>query len=153
MAWLIRQRAIIKGRLDRYQSQQEKLPDLIASVKAELSALDAVIPLHEIKLDPTIIKGQKRYSAPIAGYGELTAFILENLRNSGAEPVCSNTLTTNFMRKHGMPLIKTEVSRVGAAMRYRLKNLAKTGVVIPHHDRTPSGGLGLWTLAPHYFED
>ncbi len=59
MAWLIAQRARVKGQLDRLRRQQDTLPERIKSAEAELASLDAVIPLHEVKVDPNLIKGRQ----------------------------------------------------------------------------------------------
>ncbi|MEY3253665.1 MAG: hypothetical protein RL227_2638, partial [Pseudomonadota bacterium] len=51
MAWLISKRARIKGQLDRMKRMQLALPNQIAELEGDLKALDAVIPLHEVKGD------------------------------------------------------------------------------------------------------
>ena len=54
MAWLIAQRARLRGQLDRYRRQQQALPDKIQRLELELACLDAVIPLHEVRVDPQV---------------------------------------------------------------------------------------------------
>lgn len=153
MAWLIRRRGAVQGLIDKYHQQQQKLPDQIAKAEAELAALDQVIPLHEVKVDPSTIKGTRQKSAPVAAYGELTSFILKNLRETGHTPLCTKTLTNLFLQNKDMPITTTNTTRVGTAMRNRLKKMSDGGIVVAHHDRTPTGGAGLWTLHPKFFED
>lgn len=62
MAWLIRHRAKIKGQLDRAKGQQDSLPDRIKGLEDDLAAIDAVIPLHEVKVDAELI--QSRFGKP-----------------------------------------------------------------------------------------
>ena len=50
MAWLIGQRAGVKGQLDRLRRLEGTLPERIKTAEAELASLDAVIPLHEAGL-------------------------------------------------------------------------------------------------------
>ena len=56
MTCLIKRRDAVQGLLDRYLQQQQKLPDQIAKAEAELAALDQVIQLHEVRVNPTAIK-------------------------------------------------------------------------------------------------
>ena len=69
MAWLIAQRARVKGQLDRLRRQQGTLPERIQTAEAELASLDAVIPLHEVNVDPSVIAGRHRRSR--SGYRAL----------------------------------------------------------------------------------
>ena len=59
MVWLIGQRARVKGQLDRLRRLQLTRPDRIKAAEAEMAALDIVIPLHEVKVDPQIIRGRR----------------------------------------------------------------------------------------------
>ena len=79
MAWLIAQRARIKGRLDRLRRQEGALPERIKTAEAELASLDAVIPLHEVKVDPNVIKGRQPQRPKAAPHGSLTKFLLKRL--------------------------------------------------------------------------
>jgi hypothetical protein len=87
MAWLIGKRARIKGQLDRLRRIQSTLPDQIAELESALKALDAVIPLHEVKVDPQVIKGCAPKGPAIAASGELTRFLLRVLREAKGEPL------------------------------------------------------------------
>lgn len=50
MAWLIRERAKLKGMIERRQKQLQELPREILELQTVLDALDRVIPLHEVKV-------------------------------------------------------------------------------------------------------
>lgn len=66
MAWLIRKRSLLKGQIDRLSKMQTDIPDKIKTLQNELDALDAVIPLHEVPVDPTVIKGRSVRAASTA---------------------------------------------------------------------------------------
>jgi hypothetical protein len=59
MAWLIRERATARGVLDRLQKLEKNLPEQIKAAQAKIDALDSVIPLHDVPVDPTAIKGTR----------------------------------------------------------------------------------------------
>lgn len=68
MAWLIGQRAKLRGQLDRYRAQEAALPEKIRILEYELASLDAVIPLHAVKVDASAIIG-KRPNRPLTRGG------------------------------------------------------------------------------------
>jgi hypothetical protein len=72
MAWLIRNRSLIKGRIDRLSKMRAEIPDKIKEPQQELDVLDAVIPLQEEPVDPKVIKGRRPKRQALAKHGELT---------------------------------------------------------------------------------
>jgi hypothetical protein len=56
MAWLIRERARLKGQIDRIDKQLESLPRERVELEQALAALDRVIPLHEVPVNPSEIR-------------------------------------------------------------------------------------------------
>lgn len=50
MAWLIAQRARLRGQLERCMRQQKTLPEKIQRLELELACPDHVIPFHEVKV-------------------------------------------------------------------------------------------------------
>jgi len=57
MAWLIRAKASQKGKLERLLLLQEGLPAQIIEVQQAIAAIDAVIPMHVVQVDPEAITG------------------------------------------------------------------------------------------------
>src|SRR5574343_872315 len=72
MAWLIRKRSLLKGQIDRLSKMQADIPDKISALQEELDAIDAVIPLHEVPVEPKVIKGRRPKRPALAKHGELT---------------------------------------------------------------------------------
>lgn len=52
-AWLIRERRMAKGRIEKLEKALDALPEKIAAAKADLAVLDAVIPRREVKVEPS----------------------------------------------------------------------------------------------------
>ena len=79
LAWLIRRRAVAKGKLDRHLNEFERLPVTIAQDQAEIASLDMVISMHEVVVDPQVIKGLRKKSPHLAAYGAMSKAIWECL--------------------------------------------------------------------------
>lgn len=59
LAWLIRQKGPKpRGRLEHLEKALAALPAEIARAKTGIAVLDAVIPRHEVRIDPPAIKGE-----------------------------------------------------------------------------------------------
>lgn len=69
MAWLIRKKATPLGRVAKSEKILLELPYQIQAMKAEVAALDLVIPMHEVKVDPNAIKGKRTKGKAILPYG------------------------------------------------------------------------------------
>lgn len=145
MAWLIGQRARLKGQLDRLKRVQQALPDQITALEKELAALDAVIPLHEVKVDPTVIKGCAPHRPAIAASGELTRFLLRVLREAGGKPLYTTEIAMRFAREQNIRLDQLPLADLMDRVKKRLGVLAKKGLIKRHHElktREP----GMWSL-------
>lgn len=148
MAWLIRERANAKGRLDRLRKALASLPAEIAQAELEIAALDAVIPRHEVKVEPSIIQGVRAKQPALLGYGRLTRLILECLRNAAGKPIYSTEISLFVAREAGIDIKTTPKSDITNRVSQRLKKLTADGVVQRHHiNRVGENSEGLWSLA------
>ena len=146
MAWLIRKRSVIKGQIDRLSKMQADIPDKIKALQEELDALDAVIPLHEVPVDPKVIKGRKPKGPALAQHGELTRFLLNRLREAGGQWLYTSELAAEFVRLHDVDLDKIKMPDVMDRVAKRLGVLEREGDVRRHHERETQN-LGRWSLA------
>lgn len=146
MAWLIRKRSLIKGQIDRLSKMQADIPDKISALQEELDAIDAVIPLHEVPVDPKVIKGRKPKGPTLAQHGELTRFLLSRLREAGGQWLYTSELAAEFVRLHGVDLNEIKMPEVMDRVAKRLGVLEREGDVRRHHDRETQS-LGRWSLA------
>ena len=146
MAWLIRKRSVIKGQIDRLSKMQADIPDKIKELQEELDALDAVIPLHEVPVDPKVIKGRKPKGPALASHGELTRFLLNRLREAGGQWLYTSELAAEFVRLHNVDLNKIKMPDVMDRVAKRLGVLEREGDVRRHHERETQD-LGRWSLA------
>lgn len=148
LAWLIREKAKARGRLERLEKALASLPDEIEQAKVEIAALDAVIPRHRVKVDPQIIQGVRAKKPPLLPYGALTRRILEMLRLNG-KPVYSTEIALFVARAEGVDLDDISKGRLVKIVCHRLRALVSAGVVVRHHELS-SGARdeGLWSLSP-----
>jgi hypothetical protein len=133
MAWLIGQRARVKGRLDRLQRLEATLPELIRAAEAELRSLDAVIPLHEVKVEPQAIQGKRSYAPRLADSGELTRFVYKKLRLARGTPVYTAEIAFQFIREFKIDSAAFSHAEVMNRIGKRLRVLVDQGIVRRHH--------------------
>lgn len=145
MVWLIAQRGRLRGQLDRYRRQQQALPEKIQRLELELACLDAVIPLHEVQVDPQVIVGVRPRRAPVAAYGELTRCLLRTLREAENKPVTTIELALRFSRQHLDDATQVSHAELMDRVGRRLRTLMAQGVVRRCHPAATTGH-GSWTL-------
>lgn len=145
MAWLIAQRARVKGRLDRLQRQQGAPPELIRAAEAELASLDALILLHEVKVDPSVIRGRRAKRPAAAAHGAMTKCLLEQLRLAAGKPICTSALSLQFARQHAVDFSVLSQAELMDRVSMRLLALTDQGRVRRKHD-TATKDLGSWSL-------
>ncbi len=148
MAWLIRERAMLKGAIDKIDKQLERLPLERLRLEQELAALDRVIPRHEVKVDPRAIEGVRPQRPRLVSSGGVIKGILACLRGFNGVPVSTIEIAFYVARLNGLALTAEMqadwVKRVGK----RLRGLRAEGVVNSFHDTEPgSQAWGMWALA------
>jgi len=149
LAWLIRRRAIAKGRLDKHLKDLEKLPAVIAQVRAEITNLDAVIPMHEVAVDPHQIAGKRPQRLPLAAHGVMSKSIWECLKLAGGRPVYTTEVAMHFIRRANLKMDVVGKPRIVVQIGSRLGGLCHKGRVVRHHSTEVSfNGEGLWSLPP-----
>ena len=150
MAWLIGQRSRLKGQLTKQQKLLGELPRSICDLEAQLASLDAVIPLHEVKVDPSAIKGVRPRSESLLRYGQMTQGILECLRIANGSQVLTTEIALYTARRDGLQITNGgEKARLVKRVGKRLGTLALTGLLARHHN-TAMGSTdeGIWSLLP-----
>lgn len=145
MAWLIRTRQMHKGRLDKLLKLQRELPDQIARAERELAAIDAVIPFHDVKIDPSAIVGRRPRKKSIAPRGQMTKQIIRCLKAANGKPVRTPEIAHFFAREAGLDLHKLKRGELILRVRTRLKALCALNMVRRHHPQD-TGKMGCWSL-------
>ena len=143
MAWLIRKKATLLGRVAKSEKILRELPSQIQAMKAEIAALDLVIPMHEVKVDPNAIKGKRTKSKAILPYGVITRGIFECLRLADGKPVTSLEIAIHIAKAQNMRLTKSAPLR--NALRYRLQALGSANKLVRHHE-LETNEFGVWSL-------
>ena len=68
MAWLLRKRSILKGELDAIDMALEALPRQRVEKAQQLAALDATIQMHEVQVEPSIVRGTRKARPPFSAW-------------------------------------------------------------------------------------
>lgn len=145
MAWLIRQRSILRGKLEKLKALQATLPESIQSLETDLASLDAVIPLHEVKVDPTVIRGRRPHRPAIADYGVVNRTLLQRLREANGSPLYTNELAMEVARVIGLEATQQQMTDLMDRVGRRLRSLAEKGMVKRHHSNG-ARVMGRWSL-------
>lgn len=152
MAWLIRVRQIHKGRLDKFMALQAKLPEQIAQAEQELAAIDAVIPFHEIQVDPNSIEGRRPRRKSLASHGQLTKLIVRCLKAANGKPVRTPEIAYFFAREAGVDPNQMKSRDLVLRVRNRLRAMCKLGIVRRHHP-LKTEDMGSWSLVVDQSDD
>lgn len=133
LGWLIHKQARIKGNLARDLKLLEQLPERIERWRAEIKALDIVIPLHEVQIDPGDVKPRAPKSKAICQQGSLTRSILQVLRLANGEPVYTSAISMHVIQANRIDLDVTPRKKVLKHVSACLGYLARAGVVQRRH--------------------
>ncbi len=129
MAWLIRERARLKGAIDQIDKQLQQLPLERLQLSMALDALDQVIPRHEVKVDPQAIVGVRPRGPAILPYGALTKAVLQCLRKADGQPLWTKEVAYYVARVCDLDLDEVGIVRLNNLVRWRLKDLRARGLV------------------------
>ena len=144
MAWLINQRARLKGILEKHEKLLRQLPQQIAITKEELRAIDAVIPLHEVSVEPTAIVGKKPKRKNTLPRGTMMRHILNYLRSEKV-PLYTDDIALHIAKLENIDLETFPRTKFTRLISYRMKGLASQGIVVRHHCEQTSK-MGRWSL-------
>lgn len=149
LSWLLRQRAIEKGQLDRFEKLLESLPAEIERTKAAIAQLDVVIPMHEIAVDPQVITGKQPRRPRLTRNGGMTKLIYQCLKQAGVRPAFTTEIATYFIRQANVDMTQITKPQVVEAIGDCLKKMCAAGRIHRHHVK--DSGLkreGIWSLHP-----
>ena len=130
-----------RRRSNEYDAEQEQ-------VRRDIAALDHVLSLHEIRIDPEIIQPKKtQENSRLLPWNHLTRSILTCLRQANGE-WCSTTQIVVFVAAKAMREIdETTHSVLRLNVRSRLRKLRIAGRVVRRH-KGNTGYEGYWALPP-----
>lgn len=173
--WLIGKRARLlgeieklkKSRPDRIASAEKELADaqirleqakarlayeqdvgnkIIEALRKDLNAIDCVLGLHEIKINPEIIQPIRSQNAKrLLPYGKLTRSIFDSLKQAGGGPLSTDEIVKFIIYSNGLYITAERVPEFREGVRQRLKTLCKKGTVERLHP-VKCRVEGSWTL-------
>jgi hypothetical protein len=123
MAWLIRERARLQGIIDRCDRVIDEHARRRMAAARQLASLDAVFPLHEIKVEPTIIDGVRPHKPRLVPHGALTKAILACLREAAGTPRITTEIALYVAHACQIDLTKVRRADISARVHRRLKSL------------------------------
>lgn len=151
MAWLIKQRAKLRGKIEGLQQKLDAIPSEIAELQEMLRSLDQTFPLHEVQVEPSAIQGRRTKGPALAPYGALTKHILTELREASG-PRYTAEIVLSFVRAYSIDLSQVSQAQVADAVLRRLQVLVNSGVVQRHHEKVTTQ-QGSWSLVLEEAED
>lgn len=86
LAWLIKERASVRGLLEKRKKQLTSLPLEICDLLDRMTSLDSVIRPHEVKLEPSAIEGRRTHEARVYPNCRLKPAVLRFLNEAGGSP-------------------------------------------------------------------
>lgn len=148
MAWLLKQRASIRGRIEHKTEQRAALLADINSLRQQLSAVDRVIRQHEVHVVPEAIHGRRSRRKSLVGYGHMGRFLLEQFREANGQTLSTTELSIRFLKSIGKEVTMLNLKDVRSRVRYRLTDLAQEGTIEPRHQSDERGVYkeGIWAL-------
>lgn len=150
LSWLIKERSRLKGRIDRLEQLAQQIPLELETLSQQLRSLDAVFPLHEIKVEPSVIKGKRKFAPRFLPHGAITRGIYECLReNSDNKPLYTTEIALFIARRNNLDVASVGKEKLVAHVRYRLKVLASRGEILRGHEvYVGNREEGRWCLPP-----
>lgn len=130
--------------MDKLQVILNNAPGQIARYQAELDALDAVILLHEVLVDPDAIVGRRPRRKNSMPRGNMMRHILNYLR-SADRPLYTDDIALHVAKLENIDLETFPRTKFMKLISYRLKGLASKGSVQRHHPEQTSK-MGRWSL-------
>lgn len=148
MAWLIKKRASLQGRIEHKLETREKLKSEIRELRKQLKAIDEVIRQHEVTVDPEAVRGRRPRRDSLVPHGQLGRFLLEKLREAAGNPRSTTDLAIAFMKSTNLEVTMFALRDARNRVRARLKGLVQDGIVVPLHGRDDRGVYteGYWTM-------
>ncbi len=147
LAWLIRERAYVRGMLDRRLQKVEELPAEICELMDRLASIDMVIPMHEVPVEPMAIEGVRPARDCLFPPGEFQRRVINYLKAANGEPRYTSEIVMGICREAGIVILAHGRTKLKHRFTVVLGRLSRNGIVRKHHRTKP--GLreeGLWSL-------
>ncbi|KAF0206369.1 MAG: hypothetical protein FD173_219 [Gallionellaceae bacterium] len=152
LKWLINKRARLQGDIAKAEKELTELIKLkqrdIQSLRNNLASVDNTIRLHEIRIDPTLIR-------PIRGptnsrffaHGGLTNLVLSCVSKAHPHPISTTDIAISIAESVSIDLQGEDFSALRTSVRHRMKQICSSGWVDRTH-ATKTFQEGSWQLSP-----
>jgi hypothetical protein len=129
LCWLIKHRQWIHGRINQLEKILKAAPEELDRLRGQLAAIDTTMQLHEIQVDPTLLKPVRKKRPRLAPYGALTRFILTYLRRNRGTSHTTLQVTLYVLNELKLDVTRKNQSRVRRAVISQLNTLRSNGFV------------------------
>lgn len=105
-------------------------PARIKLMEQDLAAVDNAIRLHEIDIDPELLRPiETQEKGRVFSHGELTRLILQALKYADGSTLNTTEIALIVAQNSGLEFSTEDLQSLRLSVRYRLKNLVLTGDV------------------------
>ncbi len=143
LAHCMRQKQRKLGELDRLKADAQALKERISVVEAQINALDVVIGLHPVKIDPRKIPPVRRKQKSILPHGQSVKLILSVLRYA-REPLTTREIALSIAQAQELETTPDLINRLRISCVKNLNYLHDRGAVERHHAKRTNGD-GFWS--------
>lgn len=126
--------------------EETMAPKIVRALQADLRAIDTAIGMHEIQINPEIIRPIHTQDAERSlPYGEITRSIYDCLKCAGGVPVTTTEIAVFIASNNNLELSDVEFQAFRTSVRYRLKTIASQGKIKRLH-QMKGAPEGKWML-------
>jgi hypothetical protein len=144
--WRAGELSRLTDRIREWEKQIELGKARIQELREQLKALDMVIGLHPIKIDPTTLPPVRKNAPRILPYGQLSRAIVEELQRQQRKPVTTVEIALAVAQKHELETTRKRLNELRVAVVKQLNHLLKKGLVERLHSRRTNAD-GWWIIA------
>jgi len=152
LKWLVDRRARTLAKRTEQMRRAEmstheasRLVEVAASLQADLDSIDRVLSLHEIAVDPSIIRPRRTPQGMLLPYGKVTRAIYACLRAANGEWRSTTEVLAFVTQRQGLAITSESYAHARLVVRRRLKAMVAAGKIRRRHEgRTHLEGY--WAL-------
>lgn len=155
LKWLINKRARLLGEIEKAEKKLNELVEFkqkgIQVLRDDLASIDNTIRLHDIPIEPTLIKPIRgQTTSRLFAHGDLTNSILACVSQAHPYPISTDDIAIVIAADLNVLPQSEDFAVLRSSVRYRLKNMCIDGWVARMHT-TKTNKIGRWHLGEKAF--
>lgn len=146
LAFPIRQRQWRSGEIARLRKLIKTSEEELRLLQREVDALDVVIGMHKIKIDPRTLPSVTKQAPRLLPYGALKRGIMNALRSAGGKEMTTVEIALKVAEENSLDTTPERRKKLRIACVKELNYLLRRGDVVRLHAKQTNGD-GFWRLA------